>query len=136
MSDYTVELTGATKDKYIEQRFNKENKELMERISEHQKENERQFKEAKKLIGFSLRGNNKYYYANQCAIFARNYKKYWEQKKKNSNETILNTGVISFNKYSINMGLTQYHSDLKRFNSKEEMLGYVVGYNEAKGWYC
>ena len=52
------------------------------------KENERQFKEAKKLMGFSLRGNNKYYYANQCAIFARNYKKYWEQKKKNSNETI------------------------------------------------
>tara|TARA_R110002012_G_scaffold294914_1_gene491254 strand:+ start:679 stop:993 length:315 start_codon:yes stop_codon:yes gene_type:complete len=98
------------------------------------KENEKQFKEVKKLIGFSLRGDAKYYHANQCAIFARNYKKYWVQKKKNSNETIINTGVISFNKYSINMGLTQYHSELKRFNSKEEMLGYVAGYNAAKGW--
>ena len=125
MSDYTVELTGATKDKYIEQRFNKENKELVERISEHQKENERQFKEAKKLIGFSLRGNNKYYYANQCAIFAKNFK---EQFK------VRFTEEISFHKYSINYGYSQYGRDVKRFNNKEEMLGYVAGYNNAKGW--
>jgi len=85
------------------------------------KENERQFKEAKKLIGFSLRGNAKYYHANQCAIFAKNYGAVCGR-------------VISFNKYSINLGPTQYHSDLKRFNSKEEMLGYVSGYNTAKGW--
>ena len=81
------------------------------------KENERQFKEAKKMIGFSLRGNAKYYHANQCAIFARHFGK-----------------EISFNKYSINLGPTQYHSDFKRFNSKEEMLGYVAEYNEAMNW--
>jgi len=85
------------------------------------KENERQFKEAKKLMGFSLRGDAKYYYANQCAIFAKNYGAVCGR-------------VISFNKYSINLGPTEYHSDLKRFNSKEEMLGYVSGYNTAKGW--
>ena len=92
------------------------------------KENERQFKEAKKLIGFSLRGNNKYYYANQCAIFAKNFQSKWEA------DFYHHADSMSFNKYSINLGPTQYHSELKRFNSKEEMLGYVAGYNEAKGW--
>ena len=125
MSDFTIALTGETRDNYIEQRFNKENKELVERISEHQKENERQFKEAKKLIGFSLRGKNKYYYANQCAIFSRNFLPKrdftkWEQ--------------ITFHKYSINYGYSPYGRDVKRFNNKEEMLGFVIGYNNAKGW--
>ena len=99
---------------------------------DHIKENERQFKEAKQLIGFSLRGNNKYFYANQCAIFARHYK---EQERADNVGSTIRGEEISFNRYSINLGPTQYHSDLKRFNSKEEMLGYVVGYNEAKGWY-
>ena len=98
---------------------------------DHIKENERQFKEAKKLIGFLLRGNAKYYYANQCAIFAKNYK---EQGRVDNIGGIIRGEEISFNKYSINLGPTEYHSDLKRFNSKEEMLGYVAGYNAAKGW--
>ena len=39
---------------------------------------------------------------------------------------------ISFNKYSINLG-SLYERDIKRgFNSKDEMLGFVVGYNEAQ----
>tara|TARA_R110000824_G_scaffold177020_1_gene356271 strand:- start:57 stop:353 length:297 start_codon:yes stop_codon:yes gene_type:complete len=93
------------------------------------KENERQFKEAKKLIGFSLRGNNKYYYANQCAIFAKNFQYCGKDR------FYVHANSITFNKYSINLGPTQYHSELKRFNNKEEMLGYVAGYNAAKGWF-
>ncbi len=131
MSDYTVELTGATRAESIEQRFNRENKELVERISEHQKENERQFKEAKKLIGFSLRGNNKYYYANQCSIFAKNFK---EQGRADNVGGIIGGEEISFHKYSINYGYSPYGSEVKRFNNKEEMLGFVIGYNNAKRW--
>jgi hypothetical protein len=38
---------------------------------------------------------------------------------------------ISFNKYSINIGSNQYGTDIKRFNSKEELLGFVIGFNTA-----
>ena len=38
---------------------------------------------------------------------------------------------VCFNKYSINNGYNQYCRDMKRFNSKEELLGFVIGYNEA-----
>ena len=38
---------------------------------------------------------------------------------------------INFNEYSINTGFNQYSRDLKRFNSKQEMLGFVIGYNMA-----
>tara|TARA_R100000935_G_C2756556_1_gene131862 strand:+ start:298 stop:558 length:261 start_codon:yes stop_codon:yes gene_type:complete len=83
------------------------------------------------------------YYDKQCTIFAKNYK---EQGRVDNIGGITKGEEISFNKqlikkpffndekYSINLGPTQYHSELKRFNSKEEMLGYVSGYNTAKGW--
>ena len=38
---------------------------------------------------------------------------------------------ISFNNYSINVGYNQYGNDIKRFNSKQELLGFVIGYNTA-----
>ena len=38
---------------------------------------------------------------------------------------------ISFNEYSINLGYNQYCADIKRFNNKQELLGFVIGYNEA-----
>ena len=94
-----------------------------------QERNELEFKINKQNINIRLTGNNKYYYAAQCAKFANH---------------IINNGYpyididrikkdgISFNQYSINIGYSQYHQDLKRFNSKEEMLGFVIGYNEAQ----
>ena len=47
-----------------------------------------------------------------------------------SKEMIKKRGVC-FNQYSINNGYNQFCRDIKRFNSKEEMLGFVIGYNEA-----
>jgi hypothetical protein len=38
---------------------------------------------------------------------------------------------INFNEYSINTGFNQYSRNLKRFDSKHEMLGLVIGYNMA-----
>lgn len=87
-----------------------------------------QFKLNKENINFRLTGNNKYYYANQCKEFENNLKKfgYGHIKK----EDILKNGVC-FNNYSINNGYNQYCRDIKRFNNKEELLGFVVGYNES-----
>ncbi len=87
-----------------------------------------QFKLNKKNINFRLTSNNKYYYANQCKEFENNLKKfgYGHIKK----EDILKNGVC-FNNYSINNGYSQYCRDIKRFNNKEELLGFVVGYNQS-----
>lgn len=87
-----------------------------------------QFKLNKQNINFRLTGDNKYYYADQCKQFEDNLKKfgYGHIKK----EDILKNGVC-FNNYSINNGYNQYCRDIKRFNNKEELLGFVVGYNES-----
>jgi len=91
---------------------------------------ELQFKRNKENINFTLKGNNKYYYANQCHeftqhLFNNGYDKYITK------EEIQKEG-ISFNKYSINVGYSKYCKDLKRFSSKEEMLGFVIGFNTCQ----
>ena len=87
-----------------------------------------EFKAAKEDITFPLRGDNKYYYAAQCALFHLNVQNHGYDHVA-TREKILAEGV-QFNKYSITLG-NQYGYDLKRFNSKEEMFGFVIGYNEA-----
>ena len=87
------------------------------------------FKRNKDNINFRLSCSNKYYYAFQCYEFTQyvlenGYRCDWQT------EDIKKQG-ISFNKYSINIGSNQYGTDLKRFNSKEELLGFVIGFNEA-----
>lgn len=90
--------------------------------------NELEFKLKKQNINFTLKGYDKYYYATHCRQFTKNLKKYGYGSIKK--EDILKNGV-SFNNYSINNGYSQYNSDIKRFNSKLEMLGFVIGYNNA-----
>ena len=103
-------------------------KDIENRTNKYHLENEKRFKENKKNINFRLQGDNKYYYANQCAIFTKhiieNGYPYIDKKEIKENG-------ISFNTYSINVGYNQYCRDLKRFNSKEELLGFVIGYNVA-----
>ena len=103
-------------------------KDLETRTNKYQKENDIKFKKNKENINFRLQGGDKYYYANQCAIFTnyilKNGYPYIDKKEIKENG-------ICFNTYSINVGYNQYCRDLKRFNSKEELLGFVIGYNEA-----
>tara|TARA_R100000231_G_C5308811_1_gene159789 strand:- start:294 stop:692 length:399 start_codon:yes stop_codon:yes gene_type:complete len=92
--------------------------------------NDLQFKLNKENINFRLTCNNKYYYANQCKIFTNHIMKngfpYKDIKR-------IKEDGITFNKYSINIGYNQHCEDLKRFNSKDELLGFVIGYNCANG---
>ena len=87
-----------------------------------------QFKLNKENINFRLTGDNKYYYADQCKEFEKNLKKFGYGYIKK--EDIIKNGVC-FNNYSINNGYNQYCRDIKRFNNKEELLGFVVGYNQS-----
>jgi len=88
---------------------------------------ELEFKNNKLDINFRLSGDNKYYYANQCAEFTKNLYSVSDEKTKLK----ISADGISFNPYSINIGYNQYCEDFKRFNSTDELLGFVVGFNKA-----
>ena len=112
------------------------------KATQYQQENERLFKIAKKNINVRLVGNNKYYYANQCKLFTNYVLEHGYPYKSPTSRHGLGGWVnkaelveqgISFNKYSINVGSNQYGRDLHRFDSKAEMLGFVIGFNRAKG---
>jgi len=103
-------------------------KDIETRTNKYQIANDLEFNQNKKNINFILRGKNKYYYANQCALFTKNLLLYGYGNI--TKEQIKKDGVC-FNKYSINNGYNKYCRDIKRFNNKEEMLGFVIGYNEA-----
>ena len=92
--------------------------------------NEIEFKLNSENINLSLRDQRtKYYFASQCALFTNNLLKNGYDKRTTKDE--VKEKGICFNKYSINVGYSQYGTDLKRFNSKEEMLGFVIGYNQS-----
>ena len=90
--------------------------------------NELEFKINKENIKFRLSGDNKYYYAYHCKQFTDNLLKFGYGNK--TPEKIKESG-ISFNNHSINFGYNQYCEDLKRFETKTELLGFVIGYNAA-----
>ena len=90
--------------------------------------NEIEFKLNKQNVNFILRGQNKYYYANQLKEFTNNVYKFGFCHI--TSDMIKKNGVC-FNQYSINNGYNQYCRDMKRFSSKEELIGFVIGYNQA-----
>jgi len=90
--------------------------------------NELQYKLNKENILFTLKGKNKYYYATHCKTFTDNLLKYGYGRK--TPEQIKESG-ITFNNNSINFGYGTYTEDLKRFESKSDLLHFVIGYNAA-----
>ena len=90
--------------------------------------NDIQFKLNSQNINFILRGQNKYYYANQCTEFTENVSKFGFG---HITTDMIKRDGICFNQYSINNGYNQYCRDMKRFSSKEELIGFVIGYNQA-----
>lgn len=103
-------------------------KQLEKMNNQFQKDREKEFKDAKSKITFQLRGDNKYFYAFQCAKFEKNIIKYGYDSYATS-KSVASEGLL-FNEYSITLG-HKYGHDLKRFNNKQEMLGYVIGYNDS-----
>jgi|TARA_R100000781_G_scaffold35621_1_gene25362 hypothetical protein len=101
---------------------------LQEMSNRFHKERETAFNKAKENITFQLRGDNKYYYAFQCAKFEHNIIKYGYDTYANKS-SVRKEGLL-FNEYSITLG-HYYGHDLKRFNDRKEMLGFVIGYNEC-----
>jgi len=103
-------------------------------MTEYQKENERQFKIAKENINVRLPRAKKYYYANQCKAFTDYVMEhgypYIDKAYIVKHGISFNSNY--FNSYSINIGFNSSDKNLKTFGSKVEMLGFVIGFNEAK----
>ena len=113
---------------HIESVLNDNKLDLRQMSSLFSERSELEFKLNKVNILFTLKGKNKYYYATHCRIFTDNLLKYGYGRK--TPEEIKKSG-ISFNDHSINFGYSTYCEDLKRFETKTELLGFVVGYNAA-----
>jgi len=93
---------------------------------------ELRIKKDKCNINFRLSGDNKYYYADQMNKFRLHI--LYHGVSRYTADQVQEMG-LSFNRYSINLADNQYGTDLKRFNSLEEMLGFVIGFNFVnEGW--
>jgi|TARA_R110002020_G_C15743594_1_gene725344 hypothetical protein len=79
----------------------------------------------KQGVHIRLTGNNKYYWGYQFAEFRKNINLYGS----NYGYEGIDGLKISFHKYSINEDYSQYSNDLWRFDTPEEMKGFVKGYN-------
>ena len=79
----------------------------------------------KQGVNIRLTGKNKYYGGHQFKDFRKNIDKYGS----NYGYKDIDGSKISFHKYSINQEYSQYSNDLWRFDSVEEMKGFVKGYN-------
>ena len=100
---------------------------------ELQERNDLEFKRNKENINMRLSGYDKYYYAHQCYKFTNHILKGgFHQYTSKDIESI----SINNNQYygaSIKASLLSGgETDFKTFNDKKEMLGFIVGYNEAK----
>lgn len=113
---------------HIESVLNDNKLDLRQMSSLFSERSELEFKLNKVNILFTLKGKNKYYYATHCKRFTDNLLKYGYGRK--TPEQIKETG-ITFNNNSINFGYGSYTEDLKRFESKSDLLAFVIGYNAA-----
>ena len=90
-----------------------------------QKMNDLEFKINKENIYVRLTGYDKYYYAQQCAEFTQHILKngFQQYKPKDINSVYFDTHNITIRLMSTG------ETDIKRFETKLEMLGFVVGFN-------
>ena len=100
---------------------------------EIQERNELEFKRNKENVYMRLSGYDKYYYASQCYKFTNHILKGgFNQYKAKDIESI---SIVNSTYYgaSIKARLSSGgETNLKTYNDKKEMLGFIVGYNEAK----
>tara|TARA_R110002124_G_scaffold256814_1_gene422448 strand:- start:131 stop:523 length:393 start_codon:yes stop_codon:yes gene_type:complete len=90
-----------------------------------QQMNDLEFKINKENINVRLTGYEKYYNAHQCAKFTKYILKNGFQQYKPKD-----IDSVSFNTHSITIRLMSTgETDIKRFETKLEMLGFVIGFN-------
>ena len=96
-----------------------------QRIKYFRQKSDLEFKLNKENIYVRLTGNDKYYYAHQCAKFTQHILKngFQQYKPKDIDGVYFDTHNITIRLMSTG------ETDIKRFETKQEMLGFVVGFN-------
>jgi len=96
-----------------------------ERSEYFQQKSDLEFKINKENIYVRLTGNDKYYYAHECAKFTKHILKngFQQYKPKDINDVYFDTHNITIRLMSTG------ETDIKRFETKQEMLGFVLGFN-------
>lgn len=90
-----------------------------------QQRSDLEFKINKENIYVRLTGYDKYYYANQCAEFTKYVLSNGIKQYKASD-----IAGVSFHTHNISIRFNSSAvSDIQRFETKQEMLGFVAGFN-------
>ena len=96
-----------------------------QRLKYLRQRNDLQFKINKENIYVRLTGSDRYYYANQCAKFTKYVLSNGIKQYKASD-----IADVSFHTHCITVRFhSTAESDIQRFETKKEMLGYVAGFN-------
>ena len=101
---------------------------------EIQLRNELLFKRNKQNINMRLTGNDKYYYAYQCWDYIKYIKANGFNRYKP--EDIENISINNSSYYGANITArlsSGGETHIKAFNDKQELLGFIIGYNQAMG---
>jgi len=101
---------------------------------EIQLRNELLFKRNKQNINMRLTGYDKYYYAHQCWDYIKYIKANGFNRYKPEDIESISINNSSYYGASIKARLTSSgETNIKTFNDKKELLGFIVGYNQAIG---
>ena len=104
---------------------NMENETLEQMSKRFSEEREAEYKRNKENIYCRLSGYNKYYHAHHCWNFSQYILENGSNQYKPSD-----IESVYFDTHNITIRLhSTGESDIKRFDTKKEMLGFVVGFN-------
>jgi len=102
-----------------------ENETLEQMSKRFSEEREAEYKRNKENIYCRLSGYNKYYHAHHCWNFSQYILENGSNQYKPSD-----IESVYFDTHNITIRLhSTGESDIKRFDTKKEMLGFVVGFN-------
>jgi hypothetical protein len=100
---------------------------------EIQERNDLEFKRNKQNVYMRLSGYDKYYYAHQCWDFTQHILKGGFNQY--TSKDIVSVSINNNQYYGASIKarlLSGGETNFKTFNDKKELLGFIVGYNEAK----
>jgi hypothetical protein len=101
---------------------------------EIQLRNELLFKRNKQNVNMRLTGYDKYYYAYQCWDYTKYIRANGFNRYKPEDIESISINNSSYYGASIKARLTSSgETNIKTFNDKQELLGFIVGYNQAIG---
>ncbi len=94
--------------------------------------NDLQFLRNKENVNMRLSGDNKYYYANQCAMFIRHIEKHgFNGYHEDDIESVYITSSPYYGASANARLISGGETHIKAFNSNKELLGFIIGYNSA-----